>query len=81
MAMDAPEEDFQAARVTLHDQISETIAGLSSKTEFVDEWVIVVSTTDEDGESSLARVGSPNLLSHHRDGLLHEGLYGFGGEG
>lgn len=78
MAMDASEEDFEEARAGLHDVISAHVAGLSSKAEFVDEWVLVVSTTDEDGDSVLARVGPPNLLAHHRDGLLHHALYAFG---
>jgi hypothetical protein len=45
---------------------------------FLGEWVMVMSWMDEAGESFMTRIGSANLLSHHRVGLLHEGLHGFG---
>lgn len=45
---------------------------------FLGEWVAVMSWVDEDGDGFLTRIGSSNLLNHHRVGLLHEGLYGFG---
>lgn len=44
---------------------------------FLGEWVAVLSWVDEDGEGFLTRIGSANLLGHHRAGLLHEGLHGF----
>lgn len=44
---------------------------------FLGEWITVLAWVDETGESFLTRIGSANLLSHHRAGLLHEGLYGF----
>lgn len=46
---------------------------------FLGEWVAVVSWVDESGQSFTTRIESANLLQHHRVGLLHEGLYGFGG--
>lgn len=46
---------------------------------FLGEWVAVLSWVDEDGESFTTRIESANLLEHHRIGLLHQGLYGFGG--
>ena len=45
---------------------------------FLGEWVAVLSWIDEAGESFTTRITSANLLQHHRVGLLHEGLYGFG---
>lgn len=45
---------------------------------FISEWVLIAAWVDEDGNGYTTRVGSANLLTHHRVGLLHEGLYGFG---
>lgn len=44
---------------------------------FLGEWVFVGSWIDETGAGFTTRIESPNLLPHHRVGLLHEGLYGF----
>lgn len=44
------------------------------------EWIAVLCWVDADGDSFLTRIGSDNLLAHHADGLLHSGLYGFGGD-
>jgi len=46
---------------------------------FLGEWVAVLHWVDETGQSFTTRIESANLLAHHRVGLLHEGLYGFGG--
>lgn len=45
---------------------------------FLGEWVMVMSWMDETGSSFTTRIESANLLMHHRKGLLHEGLWGFG---
>ncbi len=40
------------------------------------EWVLVSGWVTETGLSSIARIGSSGLVSWHRDGMLHEALYG-----
>lgn len=40
-------------------------------------WVVVVAWTDESGGSWLTRMPSRGLPGYQRNGLLHEGLYGF----
>jgi hypothetical protein len=45
---------------------------------FLTEWVTVLAWVDEAGTPFTTRIGSPNLLPHHRIGLLHDALYGFG---
>lgn len=41
------------------------------------EWIILTCWTDADtGESYLSGFTSENLLAHHREGLLHQCLYG-----
>lgn len=44
---------------------------------FLAEWVLVAGWVDEQGASFTTRIGSSNIRSYTRDGLLHEALYGF----
>lgn len=67
------EDEIGPAIVTDNDG-SENIGGLLS------EWIIVMSWIDpSDGQAYLTRVSSENLIGHHRDGLLYNGLNKFDG--
>lgn len=79
----------QAARDEVHDllQRHSTLLGpwqeideIEAPTDhvYLAGWVLMASWTDSDGKSYLTRIPSKNLVAHHRVGLLHEGLYGFG---
>lgn len=83
-----PEQE--AARDRVHDLLAELagILGPGSYDEldedeapagqvFLNGWVMVLAWIDEDGESFLTRGGSAHLPAYQRNGLLHEGLYGF----
>lgn len=78
----------QAARDELHNLLQRHSALLGPWQEIDDieaptdhvyltEWVLMASWTDSDGKGYLTRIPSKDLRSHHRGGLLHEGLYGF----
>lgn len=81
----SPEQ--RAARDELHDLLQRHVKVLGPYDEdgetpvpasvFLEEWCLVASWTDEDGDSWLTRVPSKKLQQHRREGLLHQGLYGF----
>ena len=80
-------EEQKAARDELHDLLqrharllgpwNETGETPVPDTVFLEEWVFVASWTDSDGDGWLTRIPSKALREHRRDGLLHQGLYGF----
>lgn len=75
------------ARSELHDAIQQraNVIGPTDDDEFppedgdlwmLTEWVLVANWTNvNDGNSRMVRLGSPDLLAHHRSGLLHDGLF------
>lgn len=88
-----PTPEQQAAQNRIHDLLAELADLIGPKFDdesgldpdelpegsvFLGEWVAVLSWIDETGDSFTTRITSANLLQHHRVGLLHEGLYGFG---
>jgi hypothetical protein len=82
----------EAARAELHAEIQQraNAIGPTDDDDFVaepgdmwmlSEWVLVANWVNvNDGNSRLVRLGSPDLLSHHRAGLLHEALFTDWGE-
>lgn len=86
--------DHRAALERVHDLLAELadligpaygatldeidVDDLPTGSVFLGEWAAVLSWVDETGEAFLTRISSVNLLGHHRDGLFHQGLYGFG---
>lgn len=85
------EDDFtaeqKAARDELHDLLQRHAKLLGPWNEdgdtdvpekvFLEDWVFVAAWTDEDGGSWLTRIPSKGLPAYRRDGLCHQGLYGF----
>lgn len=87
MSEDELNADQQAARDELHDLLQRHAKLLGPWNEtgdmevpdkvFVEDWVIVAAWTDEDGGGWLTRIPSKGLPAYRRDGLCHQGLYGF----
>lgn len=69
-----------AIAAALHDQVNAHAPGIASEgssSPAITEWLVVTCLTDLDtGESYLSGFTSENLLAHHREGLLHQCLYG-----
>lgn len=57
----------------------DSLADLPQGAVFLNEWALVAAWMDEDGHTFTTRWGSVRMPFHHLVGLLHEGLYGFGG--
>lgn len=76
----------EQARSEIHDAIQQraNVIGPTDDEEYpaadgdmwmLSEWVLVANWTNvNDGDSRMVRLGSPDLLAHHRSGLLHEAL-------
>lgn len=77
-----PEQE--AAREVVHGALRDTAETLGPQGQggmagpwLLSEWVLVCSWTHaESGEATLTRLGVNGGLAHHRNGLLHEALYG-----
>lgn len=73
-----PEQD--QARTVLHDTLQQhahQVGPDDGKPVFLEQWVLVAAWTDAEGESFLSRITSKSLPIHAREGLLHQGLYGW----
>lgn len=74
------ESEFAAPREAIHTAINDhapTVGPEGVTNPVCGEWLLLTSWTDLDtGRAILCGLTSENLLTHHREGLLHVGLYG-----
>lgn len=87
MGEDELSEAQKAARDEVHDLLQRHVKLLGPWDEtgdmdvpenvFLEEWVLVTAWTDQEGGTWLTRIPSKDLPGYRRDGLCHQGLYGF----
>lgn len=74
--------DFiQSKSTTLGPADDEENDGSPMENAFLTQWVLVTAWVDENGQTFLTRLTPKEVPQWQRQGLLHEGLYGFGDYG